>query len=528
MTLDPVATDRTEQRLQTFVDSIPALAWMANADGWITWYNRRWYEYTGTTPRQMEGWGWQTVHDPAILPSVMDRWTASIRTGEPFEMVFPLLGADSQFRSFLTRVVPIRDDHGIVTQWFGTNAEIDELQRTREALEISEARHRSIADDLRDANRVMQLTEAVTQSGFWQFWPRQDRLVMSTGSRRLFYLPEHTTQATEDSLDDLLAAIHPEDRHLVAAAMAGAELSGELSVSFRVGSPATHTGQPSLTDTRWISSRATVLYEDDGEPHMLGVNVDITSQKLFEDKLLKSEKLAAVGRLAATISHELNNPLESVTNLLFLMQQHETPDTDVREYAHIAAQELARVSHIVTHTLRFHRQATHSTQELLAPLVDSAIALHQGKINSCAVSLTRDFSSERALRCFAGELRQVFANFIGNAIDATPHHGVIRIAVKDTINFARNQRGVRVVIADSGHGMDQDTITKLFEPFFSTKGENGTGLGLWLSQQIVSKHGGTIRLRSCTSGARRGTTFAVFFPFDIVPPSSATGALDLT
>ena len=129
----------SERRLQIFVDSLPALAWIAKADGWITWFNRRWYEYTGTTPEAMEGWGWQSVHDPQVLPQVIERWTASVRTQQPFEMVFPLRDANGILRAFLTRIVPVRNEAGEVTQWFGTNTEVDELQRTRQSLEENQA-----------------------------------------------------------------------------------------------------------------------------------------------------------------------------------------------------------------------------------------------------------------------------------------------------------------------------------------------------------------------------------------------------
>ncbi len=120
------ALRESEERLRTMVDAIPQLAWMANADGYIFWYNRRWYEYTGTTPEQMEGWGWQSVHDPEVLPAVLRRWQASIATGEPFDMEFPLKGADGQFRTFLTRVVPMKDSEGRVVRWFGTNTDVSE------------------------------------------------------------------------------------------------------------------------------------------------------------------------------------------------------------------------------------------------------------------------------------------------------------------------------------------------------------------------------------------------------------------
>jgi PAS domain S-box-containing protein len=111
-------------RFRTLADAIPQLAWAARADGWIYWYNQRWYDYTGTSPAQMEGWGWQSVHNPRELPAVLERWKRSIATGEPFDMVFPLRGADGEFRPFLTRVMPLKDGSGSVLQWFGTNTDI--------------------------------------------------------------------------------------------------------------------------------------------------------------------------------------------------------------------------------------------------------------------------------------------------------------------------------------------------------------------------------------------------------------------
>jgi PAS domain S-box-containing protein len=119
-------------RFQVLADNIPTLCWTANADGWIFWFNRRWYEYTGTTPQSQEGWGWASVHDPEALPAVMERWKASIATGQPFEMVFPLKGADGVFRPFLTRIVALRDEEGRIVQWFGTNTDITNERKAEE------------------------------------------------------------------------------------------------------------------------------------------------------------------------------------------------------------------------------------------------------------------------------------------------------------------------------------------------------------------------------------------------------------
>ena len=147
----------SERQFRTLAESIPQLCWMAEPDGHIFWYNRRWYDYTGTTPEQMEGWGWQSVHDPDVLPQVLERWKASIATGRPFDMVFPLRGKDGAFRPFLTRVEPVADDGGRVARWFGTNTDIGEVQR----LEASE----------REANRRLRSTLESLTDGFWQVGP---------------------------------------------------------------------------------------------------------------------------------------------------------------------------------------------------------------------------------------------------------------------------------------------------------------------------------------------------------------------
>jgi len=142
------ALKESEEQFRTLADSIPNLTWWANADGYITWYNQRWYEYTGTTPQEMEGWGWQSVHDPEVLPKVLERWKASIATGEPFDMEFPLRGADGIFRPFLTRVMPLTDSAGKVLRWFGTNIDISAMKQAEEALKESERRYHSLFQNM--------------------------------------------------------------------------------------------------------------------------------------------------------------------------------------------------------------------------------------------------------------------------------------------------------------------------------------------------------------------------------------------
>ena len=137
----------SENRFRTMADNIPNLAWMANADGWIYWYNKRWHEYTGTTAEEMEGWGWQSVHDPKELPRVLESWKDSISNGKPFEMVFPIKGSNGVFKQFLTRISPVYDNDGKLKQWFGTNTDITEQIEAELVIKESEERFRTMAED---------------------------------------------------------------------------------------------------------------------------------------------------------------------------------------------------------------------------------------------------------------------------------------------------------------------------------------------------------------------------------------------
>ena len=240
--------------------------------------------------------------------------------------------------------------------------------------------------------------------------------------------------------------------------------------------------------------------------------VDTTEQRRAEEALRRTEKLAATGRLAASIAHEINNPLESVMNLLFLIRQEDLAPEPAR-FAELAQQEVTRVSEITQQTLRFYRQSTLPVEARVGELLDSVLTLHTGRIQSLQVDLRRDYSGDLPLFCLAGELRQVFANLIGNSLDAmTPAGG--RLIVRARRTNRRGTPGVRVTVADTGSGIATTALRHIFEPFFTTKESTGTGLGLWVSDQIIRKHHAVAHVRSCASGRRTGTVFTVFFPAD--------------
>lgn len=351
-----------EEQFRVLANSIPQMAWMANPEGDIFWYNRRWYEYTGKTAEEMAGWGWQSVHDQQVLPEVLEQYKRSLASGEPFDMTFPLRGADGTFRSFLTLALPIRDATGRIVRWFGTNTDMEAQRQTEEALR-------------------------------------------------------------------------------------------------------------------------------------------------------QAEKLAVVGRLASSIAHEINNPLEAATNLIYLAKAAVEND-EAREYLEAAEVELARTAQITTQTLRFHRQLTAPALTDVGEILTSVLPLYRGRMGHLGVELKLDIRECPPLLCYEGEVRQVFANLIGNAIDAMPKGGTLWLRLRAGTCSDNGSTRVRITVADTGHGMTPETMKRLYEPFFTTKEAVGTGLGLWVSAGIIEKHGGTLRVRSSVRQRKSGTVFVVNLPFD--------------
>jgi signal transduction histidine kinase len=244
-------------------------------------------------------------------------------------------------------------------------------------------------------------------------------------------------------------------------------------------------------------------------------------RKQTEQALLQSEKLAVVGRLAASISHEINNPLEAIGNILYLIRNAESL-ASAQEYSLMAEQELSRVAQITTQTLSFYRELRHPALYLPTSIVDSALTLLSGKISTARVSIRVDFHDNvQPILCREGELRQVFVNLISNAIEATPPGGQLVVRVRPSSSWRSDSPGpgVRVLIADSGRGISPEFRDRIFEPFFTTKAhETGNGLGLWVVADLIEKQGGMIRMSSSQLSGWQGTTFCVFLPYAAPAP----------
>jgi len=255
---------------------------------------------------------------------------------------------------------------------------------------------------------------------------------------------------------------------------------------------------------------------DGAQVRWVGVIViDVSERKRSEDALRRTEKLAATGRLAASIAHEINNPLEAITNLLYLLRRFCKLDDSAMNYVSMAEREVRRMSEITQQTLRFYRQSTLPARATMGELLDSVLDMYSARLATMNIAVERHYDRELDLYCFAGEVRQVISNLVSNSMDAMAGGGRLIVCARRSRDWVHPQRdGIRVTIADTGSGMTPEVQERLFEAFFTTKGATGTGLGLWVSHEIILKHHGIIHLRSQTASANRssGTAFQIFFP----------------
>jgi PAS domain S-box-containing protein len=384
----------------------------------------------------------------------------------------------------------IRGNHGGQTSLI-TIQDVTERKRATEALLHSEQRFRAL----------VQASSDVT----YQMSPDWTEMRQLSGREFLADTPEPDRNWLEKY-------IHPEDHAFVCEAIQKAVGTGSIfQLEHRVLQADGSSG--------WTFSRAVPLKNEQGEiTGWFGAASDITARKRAEEALLRSEKLATLGRLAATIAHEINNPLEAMTNLLYLIQASEGLPENAREHAKAADAELKRVAHITRQSLGFYRESSGPIRCSVSELLEASIDLLQAKIANKRAVIRKEWSGDLIVSAVPGELRQVFSNLLSNALDSLPPEGHLRIRAKEQRSEGSpDGQSIRVIFADNGCGIAPKLQSRIFDPFFSTKGAFGTGLGLWVTRQIVEKHGGTIRLRSRCNAESSGTVFSVTFPTTTSP-----------
>ncbi|HET6840651.1 MAG TPA: ATP-binding protein [Candidatus Angelobacter sp.] len=406
------------------------------------------------------------------------------------------------------------DDEAILVQMAHmASVAIDNVYLYREAQE-QVSRTRRAQEALERSKETMALAQRSVGIGIWE-WDLQSGEL--TWSEEICRLHRIEPERFDGKYESWMQSVHPEDRRQAHRAISEAMArGGEYTVEYRVAAPD--------NNVRWLEARGQIITMGSTPVRMLGVAMDVTSRKLSEEALRRSEEIAATGRLAASIAHEINNPLATVTNVLYIL--HTSPDLPekAREYVKTAENELARVAHITRQTLAFYREVPAPVQTSIPDLLDEVVSVFGRKLEDRKITVHRKYADVSSVRAFPGELRQVFSNLVLNALESIHAPGSISLRVREITNRS-GRAGIRVTVADTGAGITPDNLPRIFEPFFTTKEAKGTGLGLWVSQGIVQKHRGSIRVRSRAGEDIHGTCFVVFLPFEVAEANTASDAV---
>jgi PAS domain S-box-containing protein len=378
------------------------------------------------------------------------------------------------------------DLHRKTRQLEGLNFELEKrvAERTEE-LRQREELYRMRAELLDLATEAIIVRD---MEGRIQFW--------SSGAESLYGWTREEMQGQD--MHSILKTVFPVPREEINAALQDQKSwQGNLAQKTRAGNDLV------------VACRKTLNHEGTA---VLEVSRDITAQLQAEEALRETEKLAAMGRVAGIIAHEINNPLAAITNTLYLVRNHPSLDDTARHFADMAEQELQRVSHITRQTLSFYRESKQPIPVNLPELLDDVLELQARALIASKITLRKRYLTNPLVQGFPVELRQVFLNLVGNAIQAMPSGGTLGVFIHDTMDWHGQRRGTAISILDTGVGINPEDAKRLFQPFFSTKSTKGTGLGLWISKGIVQKYDGNLTCRSVRLSDKRATCFRVFLP----------------
>lgn len=470
-----------EEQWRRMIDSIEQLAWIAEADGSIFFFNQRWYEYTGKTPEEMQGWGWQSVHDPNALPAVLEHWTAALLTQEPFEMEFPLRGKDGIYRPFLTRAMPVRDSAKKVVRWFGTNTNVESLRREQDLLKESERKFRELAET------IPEQVWAADPDGKVTYWN-------ST-------MYEYTGYSPEQSLGDgWLSLLHPED---------APRLRREWQIS--IASLRHHESETRLRRHdgvyRWFLHRAEAIRDEAGKvTRWLGTSTDIHERKITEQALRRSNE--DLEQFAFAASHDLQEPLRTVAIFSQLLARRYGGHSDeASRFARNIVNGTARMDHLLKGILEYSRVGdaiedwpSCSSEEMLNAALHNlqeAIAESKAVINHHPLPV---------VACPDTHVVQLFQNVIGNAIKYRSKR-----PLQIEISAARKGNFYEFLVSDNGIGIKPEYAQQIFGIFRRLHREEypGIGVGLAICKRIVERAGGSIWVQSDLDV---GTTFCFTLP----------------
>jgi PAS domain S-box-containing protein len=477
---------RPQSLLEAIVESSEDAIISKNLDGIIMSWNLAASRIFGYEPQEIIG---QSIL--RLIPEPLHREEVLIlkrlRAGERIEhLETTRVRKDGGLVQVAVTISPVRDSSGNV---IGASKIARDISG-RKQIEELQARLAAIVESSDDAIVSKDL------NGIIRSW--------NDAARRMFgYTPEEIVG--QSILRLIPKELHPEEDVILAKLRSGERIDHYETVRQRKNG---ERFEISVTISPLIDPQGNVIGASK-------VAREISERKRIERQLMQSEKLAVTGRMAATIAHEINNPLASVLNLIYLARTSKSLSS-ARSYMKTAETELERVSHIARQTLGYYRENGTQVPVLLQELVEDVISVYQGKLNAAGITVDCRFEDHPPITASKGELVQVFSNLVANSIDAMPRGGVLHIGVKKIDEPAE----VEVTIRDHGTGISTEHLDRVFEAFFTTKGNLGTGIGLWVVKQLVERHGGRITLSSSTEPETTGTTIRIFLPLTPRPISS--------
>ena len=567
-----VAIKDSERHWRTMLDAMPTLAWTARADGFIDWYNQRWYDYTGKTPAELEGWGWQSVHDPEALPQVLDRWQNSIATGQPFEMTFPLRRSDGVYRSFLTRISPLRDSAGRVLRWFGTNTDVEGEHQAIEAAEAAERRSTYLSEvsaALAGSLDVYVTLEtvanlAVPQLADWCFI----ELVEDNGAimpaaiahrdpekialaRRVLErypidinAPHGSGRVVRTGQPELVPHIPDEWFQSIARDPEHLRSVREVGMHSFVSVPLIARGRTIGVFTL-VSAESTKRYglKDLGFAEEIArrAAAAVDNARLYREAH-EARRFAEVANQSkseflATMSHEIRTPINAIigyTQLLEIGIAGAITDEQRLQLERIGAsgKHLLRLIEDILDLAKVEAGQLNVsiTTGASAQTVDAAFVLVQPQASAKGVKMTSVCEGDRDILYLGDDQRvqQVLVNLLSNAIKFTPPDGRVTVRCGYASRHASPGGSKRdgwafFAVEDTGPGIPPELLQRIFQPFVQadagyTRAHTGAGLGLTISRRLARLMGGDLTVESVQG---EGSTFTLWLAAAAVAPKRA-------
>lgn len=476
----------SEAHFRQIVDSAPSLIWLSGPDALCTWFNEVWLNFRGRTMEQEMGNGWAEGVHKEDLDRCLEIYLSNFKARTPFRMEYRLRRADGEYRWLFDHGVPRFSEAGVFLGYIGSCTDINDVYIARQAqLDLSKrlAEFAAIVDSSDDAILSKDLDGTIrswNSAACRLFGYSSEEMV---GESILKLIPEHLKHEETIIIENIRAGRRVEHFDTVRLAKDGSLLEVSLTIS------------PVKDEQGLVVGASKILRS-------------ISDRKKLEQSLLQAEKIAATGRMAATIAHEVNNPLEAIMNLMYLLRSKIT-DEEGLSYLSIAENEITRVSHIAKQTLGYYREHAAASAASLSEIAQEVVSIYGPRCLGTNIKIKTSFLSSRKPVVRRGEIMQVVSNVIANSIYAMPQGGTIDVEVSDS---EAGPKGVNLVVRDNGSGISPENLPRIFDAFFTTRATIGTGIGLFVAKQFIEGHGGEINIKSNQDSDAHGTTVRVFLP----------------